>query len=116
MVNTPRTSAQQQLLSQQALRLLEEAKNENRMLEENVATLKEQVSAMYACALKSMLFPTNTDEELTIFTSRLIYSSKRLSRSESSLESESPTTRKRFPSLKIKSKIERLRPSRRTLS
>ena len=40
--HTPR-SAQQQLLSQQAQRLLEEAKNENRMLEETVATLKEQV-------------------------------------------------------------------------
>ena len=41
--HTPRTSAQQQLLSQQAQSLLEEAKNENRILEENVATLREQV-------------------------------------------------------------------------
>ena len=32
-----------QLLSQQAHQLLEEAKNENRMLEDTVATLKEQV-------------------------------------------------------------------------
>ena len=33
-----------QLLSQQAHQLLEEAKNENRMLEDTVATLKEQVN------------------------------------------------------------------------
>ena len=32
-----------QLISQQAHQLLEEAKNENRMLEDTVATLKEQV-------------------------------------------------------------------------
>ncbi len=31
------------LLSQQAQNLLEEARNENRILEDNVATLKEQV-------------------------------------------------------------------------
>ena len=35
---------QQQLISQQAQRLLEEAKNENTMLEETVATLKEQLN------------------------------------------------------------------------
>ena len=33
-----------QLLSQQAHQLLEEAQNENRMLEDTVATLKEQVN------------------------------------------------------------------------
>lgn len=32
------------LLSQQAQSLLEEARNENRMLEDNISTLKEQVN------------------------------------------------------------------------
>jgi hypothetical protein len=34
------------LLSQQAQNLLEEARNENRILEDNVATLKEQVNKL----------------------------------------------------------------------
>ena len=38
-----------QLLSQQAHQLLEEAQHENRMLEDTVATLKEQVSCLYDC-------------------------------------------------------------------
>ena len=35
------------LLSQQAQNLLEEARNENRILEDNVATLKEQVQSKF---------------------------------------------------------------------
>ena len=41
-----------QLLSQQAHQLLEEAQQENRMLEDTVATLKEQVFHLDICPLK----------------------------------------------------------------
>ena len=42
---------QAQLLSQQAHQLLEEAQQENRMLEDTVATLKEQVLQVYILVL-----------------------------------------------------------------
>ena len=41
------------LLSQQALRLLEEARNENRLLEETVSSLKEQAN-MYEQELEQV--------------------------------------------------------------
>ena len=40
---------QSQLLSQQAHQLLEEAQQENRMLEDTIATLKEQVISYFEC-------------------------------------------------------------------
>jgi len=51
------------LLSQQAQNLLEEARNENRILEDNVATLKEQVTINFGTI---NIFSSGNDIKVTI--------------------------------------------------
>ena len=67
--------SQQQLLSQQAQHLLEEARNENRMLEESVTMLKEQVN-MFELEVEQIqeqakIKESNFEEEIAMLKDQL---------------------------------------------
>ena len=68
-------SSQQQLLSQQAQHLLEEARNENRMLEESITMLKEQVN-MFELEVEQIqeqakIKESNFEEEIAMLKDQL---------------------------------------------
>ena len=75
MQPSPTPGSQQQLLSQQAQQLLEEARNENRMLEESVNMLKEQLNMMELEVEQSheqaKIKEANYEEELSILKDQL---------------------------------------------
>ena len=67
--------SQQQLLSQQAQHLLEEARNENRMLEESITMLKEQVN-MFELEVEQIqeqakIKESNFEEEIAMLKDQL---------------------------------------------
>ena len=71
----PSNSGPGQLLNQQAMRLLEDARNENRMLEDAVTTLKEQVN-IYEQEVdqikeQSRIKESNYEEEISILKTQV---------------------------------------------
>merc|ERR1719412_1526203 len=75
LLPSPTPTSQQQLLSQQAQQLLEEARNENRMLEESVTMLKEQVN-MFELEVEQIqeqakIKESNFEEEIAMLKDQL---------------------------------------------
>ena len=75
MMPSPTPTSQQQLLSHQAQQLLEEARNENRLLEESCSMLKEQLNMMELeveqTHEQAKIKEANYEEELTIIKDQL---------------------------------------------
>ena len=76
----PSSSGPGQLINQQAMRLLEEARNENRMLDDAVNTLKEQVN-IYEQEVdqikeQSRIKESNFEEEISILKTQLSQNQK----------------------------------------
>ena len=75
LMPSPTPTNQHQLLSQQAQQLLEEARNENRMLEESVTLLKEQVNMLELeveqTQEQAKIKEANYEEELSILKEQL---------------------------------------------
>lgn len=75
LMPSPTPQSQQQLLSQQAQHLLEEARNENRLLEESVNMLKEQLNMMELeveqTHEQAKIKEANYEEEVTILKDQL---------------------------------------------